>query len=157
MVEEDQIRRLTSAELNRSFSKGIKWLRGKVYDPLAPYKSYDFRNGSISVLNFDPLIYQVRRSLDDGSSERYVIREMEGLVSFIKDAIPTEVQSSILGTLNFERDDRYFVTHSRREETIVFGTSWLESESEINAHAKWAVEERKRAALRVIKACQSQT
>lgn len=151
---EDPIGKLTGTELNQAFGEGVEWLKEKVYDPLSPRKYHMFEGGHINADYQNPGIFHVKRNFKDGSEETYVISDETGLVSFTKEIRPDEVQSSILGPLHYDPNNRYFISHSRGDIILQFGTIWTKRESGKNHSARQALEEKKRAALRIIKVCQ---
>lgn len=55
----------------------------------------------------------------------------------------------------YEDDHRYFVNLIREEQTALLGTHWLKEESKRNPYAKWAMDEMKRAAIKVVRWCQA--
>lgn len=153
MVENDLIGSLTGAELDLNYSNGIKWLRKRVYDPCSPKKSYQFSDGEITMFDLPSSIFQVNRHFKGGDDEKYIISPNYGLVSFDRKESFVDVQSSILGTLHLKEDDLNFVASTERRMTVYFGTNLLEQESRSDPKVKQAIEERKRAALRIIEVC----
>lgn len=145
---------LAGEDLNRAFSESIRWLRQVAYDPCASGHIYRLWNGHISSKEIvNGFVFKIERTYGD-VLESYNIRSDEGLVSFKRESNASKTQSSILGDLPFDKEYRYFVCNIRQEETVQFGTQWLERESERNPHAKWAMEEMKRAAIKVVRVCQ---
>lgn len=137
---------LSGESLDQAFSDSFLWLRKVALDPLVPRKLHHFSGGHLFCTDSERLIFEVRltEGPSDESSEFYRI-DAEGLISFKRIGNVSEVDSSILGRLHSGQGSVGEIREERHASFVPINP--MEKED------KQVMEERKRAAIKVVQRC----